>query len=157
MNIKDFKWILHHHYMTVDPGVNTGWCYVRRNSAPITGVFRGECHMNHSGQLNCLGIKFRQVIDAYRPKVVIIEDSEFRPGSRKGQVSAASGALLLLSKIVGGYTMLADIPVLMPAYVWKGNLPEEVVARRVYKATGKQYREHEQEAVGIHLALAGRF
>lgn len=160
MNISDdYKWVRRERFISIDPGVNTGWALFTGESIPEnTGVFRTDPDdKTTTEKLFTLKTCFNNLLDSLDPDILVIEDCEYR-SSHKGIVSAGSGALSLLSKIVGGYAMLSRCPViLVPAMAWKGNLPEKAVRRRVVTATNTQYREHEQEAVGIGLSIFGNF
>jgi len=142
-------------FLSIDPGVNTGWAYWKRGvKVPAkTGIFRiDKDDKTPIEKLKTLAHNYRKLVDFFCPGAIIIEDCEYRGNSRKGQASAASGALALLSKIVGGYAMMPERPtILIPAIQWKGNLPGTVVDQRVHRETGIHYREHEREAVGIGL------
>ena len=159
MKITELNWIIKYRFMTVDPGVITGWAMFDGIAAPTaTGLIKaGESVKIDVHRLQSLAEQYRRIIEVYKPDIVVIEDAEFRPGSGTSRKSVASGALALLEKIVGGYVMLSGRCVLLPAYAWKGSLPDTsenpVVSKRIVSATGIQYREHERDAVGIGLAI----
>lgn len=157
-SIQDYNWLTSHRFMTFDPGVHTGWALFDDSVIPMdTGLFSvvsGKA-INEETVLKNLGLQFESVVCRFSPEFTVIENAEFRE-SRKGRVSAASGALGLLQKIIGGYVMISDNPILIRAQMWKGNMDDTAVDQRVVRSIEREYRRHETEAVGIGLAIFGR-
>lgn len=156
--MNEIRWVRAHRCLTVDPGIHTGWALFNRRFSPSdSGVFSVPNDTTQERRLFELGRLFLDVIMNTEPDVIVVEDAEYRSGSRKSRASQAHGSLSLLMKIVGGYSMMYDSVLLLPAREWKGNLSDEAVARRVFLTLRRQYRQHEQEAVGIGLAIYGTF
>ena len=79
--------------------------------------------------------------------------------SAGGQMVAGRGDLLKLTFLTGIlYTTFEDA-YLVPVNQWKGQLPKDVVEKRVRKILGKKiadYSSHAIDAIGIGLAVSGR-
>lgn len=149
-----------HNFLTVDPGVNTGWAYwgLTDNLQPMTyGVFRAPGPDTGLEQrLRHMYREFQNLMGKYKPNFVVIEGAEDW-GDVQSRLSSASGALQLLSFLVGGYAALS-LPVFiikMPRE-WKGGLPKKALELRIARALGQDpglYPEHAREAVGIGLSM----
>ncbi len=149
-----------HNFMAVDPGVNTGWAYWWGNTIipRNTGVFRAPSPKNGlENRLRFMFNKYTNLMTIYRPAFVVIEGTEDW-GSAKSRVSSLSGALQLLSWLVGGYAALSPAFIIKMPREWKGGLNDRALELRIARALGQTpgvYREHEQEAVGLGLSQLG--
>jgi len=96
---------------------------------------------------------------------VVAEMPEFRAGSAVGHAAASTDSLGMLYFMCGGYSAVARSVWLKPEFVtpsvWKGQLPKEVVAKRVAAAIGCEaedgtpFESHVWDAVGIGLWFMG--
>ena len=96
---------------------------------------------------------------------MVFEFPELFSGNAKSQASAGRGDLFKLTYLLGG---LADrareytgrLPILMTPQEWKGQLPKDIVIKRIEKAFGPEYasqiNDHEGDAIGMGLAAQGR-
>lgn len=152
--------------MMVDPGFNgTGWAFWNGTAFPTTGRFslKRDKVSDIVQRINKMSDEFNALIqiarDTWKVKKVIIEGTDFRPGSLKGSVAASSGAVVKLSYLVGSYVSVCrynDVECeIIEASSWKGNLPKEVVGERIYRLNCTRYREHEEEAVGMGFGKLG--
>lgn len=144
--------------MTVDPGMNTGWAYWHGDSNPATGVFRFK-KKNHSAtteqQLVYMWWEWSQLLNSLQPSIVYIEDCTTF-ASLVSSTASLRGDLSKLSKLIGGYAcqcMLYNIKFELWHPRWKGTMKEDVVHRRVQRALGRKYRNHEVIAVAMGLKL----
>lgn len=146
--------------MAVDPGVNTGWAYWEHGEPDIvptnTGVIRAAIvEGDDDRQYRSLFQKFSDILMITDPTVVIIESTGFWKNSPRSRRSAAAGSLVKLTMICGGLCALSPAFRTVAPMTWKGNLPDDVLEKRILKLTGSSYREHEREAVGLGLYYAG--
>lgn len=149
--------------LCVDPGVNTGWAYWERfrtdlnDWAPTaTGVFRAGVNPSTEKRLKILNGSFVDVVRTTGAVFVYLESSGYWDQSARSRKSVASGSLVLLTMIVGGYVALSPSVHLVSPSRWKGSLSVDQLKRRIRRAIpGANYREHEREAVGIGLAVRG--
>lgn len=93
-------------------------------------------------------------------KDVVIELPELWAGSAVSMASASKGDLFKLCLLVGGLCQIArehtgNLPILVTPQEWKGQLPKDVVLKRVEKAFNKTFRNHEGDAVGMGLSAQG--
>lgn len=150
-----------HNFMTFDPGVNTGWAHwdSRDTLYPAhTGIFHApgpETPMET--RLRFLYTRFRELIDRYDPNFTVIEGTEDW-GTAKSRASSQSGALQLLSYIVGGYGALSPAFIIRMPKEWKGGLNDKALELRIARALkqkpgGAVYVEHIREAVGLGLSM----
>ena len=99
--------------------------------------------------------------DYWYPAFIVIEKPEVWP-SGKSLAGAMSGNLLKLVMFVGGLRQVtrriacleAEIVLVAPGE-WKGQLKKPALKKRIERALGKPYREHERDAVGMGLAVQG--
>jgi len=145
-------------FLSLDPGVNTGWSIFDAEPVPeFSGIIRAPDRFGSAERLICLRDKLMEIINKYQPTLTVIEDAEFR-NYPTGRASAASGSLELLTKIVGAYIVLCPEPTMVRAAQWKGQLPTLILEQRIKRAMGREIgdmREHEREAIGLGLAVRG--
>ena len=150
--------------LTVDPGMNTGWAFWDGHIIPkATGVFRiqriKKSVISESAQLQELWMQFKNILEFFNPQLVIIENTSWWPGSVKSFAAINSGDLRKLTLLTGGYCLYANIydaewELVIPSK-WKGQLTDKALKAHIKLKIHKEYRQHEQEAVGIGLWKSG--
>lgn len=102
------------------------------------------------------------------PPYIIIESPEVWGNSAKSMASSASGGLNKLSMLIGAIVNEIFVPYLsnciediflIPPQNWKGQLPKEVVRKRIalaYKDKSLRFKNHTEDAVGMGLSAMGR-
>lgn len=90
---------------------------------------------------------------------VIIEGVEHH-GSVKGIASERSGSIHKLAYIVGAFMQIAHmynsrVYLILPSR-WKGQLPDDVIDRRLLSDMGRKFHRHEAEAVALGLWAQGK-
>jgi hypothetical protein len=153
----------------VDPGIKgTGWAFFQ-SIAPSTGpeaygVLHGKGE-EWVSRCHSLSQSFKRLLETFNPKQTVIEF----PGlwlSGVSMASASSGDLFKLAYLVGNFGELVTriprntqvpLPVLIAPQKWKGQLPKEVVIRRILAIWPhlKDIKNHEADAVGMGLAAQG--
>lgn len=150
----------------LDPGIEgTGWAYfaaLERQPKIISGVIRPR---GRDWQAKVRGVvsEFAGVVCSTKPKLVVAEFPRLYTSQSVSLASGTRGDLFKLSYIVGALdTFLAlqtadryDPIKLISPQEWKGQLPKEVVLRRLEKLTKVKYRDHEGDAVGMGFACMG--
>lgn len=157
--IKRFRKVL-----TIDPGWNTGWAFWKGNLNPLYGSFKLDPTIDSKeAKLGCMIYQFGKLIDDLEPSLIFIEETDFRPGCLKSDVSHRMGHIHTLSNLIGCYFTLcvkfksADCR-LLPVVSWKGNMNDDAVRARVYSVTGSYYpNPHITDAVGMGLSRMGVF
>jgi hypothetical protein len=102
----------------------------------------------------------RQSITARQP--IVLELPEFFQ-SAGGQLTARSQALVKLSMLTGAIHYCLGVGVLITPTKWKGQLPKEVVVKRLRKRLGTAVlnrvkpSSHAWDAIGIGLYYLGEF
>jgi hypothetical protein len=159
--------------ITIDPGYGgTGVAYFLRTSTirprPPYRVWNLKGSKgSHEGSIDT------ELLDAFTmlirtlspaPYHAVIELPNLWSGSAKSMASATSGKLFTLTALCGAYAALLwncwhiDIQFVKPQE-WKGQLPKEIVERRVLRAwpavRGKLITDHVADAVGMGLWLQG--
>jgi len=156
--------------LTIDPGDNTGWAYWDLSLNPVVGSFSYEKEYKKLGktlQIYSLAETFGNMIrdnlrDGLRIKQVVIEEVSIWEKSLTSMAAAKRGDLFKLAMVIGSYVYrcgLFNLPVkLVKPGDWKGQLPDDAVARRVQQITGIEYANpHIYSAVGIGLNEIGIF
>ena len=156
--------------LTIDPGDHTGWAYWDLSLRPVVGSFTYASEFKKLGkpwQIYSLAENFGNMIrdnyaDGLRIKQVVIEEVSVWENSLKSMAAAKRGDLFKLAMVIGGYIHrcgMLNLPVkLVKPNDWKGQLPDDAVARRVTAINGQQYpNPHIYSAVGIGLNEAGIF
>jgi hypothetical protein len=150
--------------MTVDPGIFTGIAIWRNGSIyPFTTELRAVGNKNTilNTRLMPLRDNFIPLLTKYKVDECFVEDAEYWEGSFRSRTSASRGNLMLLSNIIGIYidcclSCNTKVYKLKPKE-WKGQMKDEVVARRVLMANGMQYKSvHITQAVGMGLSIQGK-
>lgn len=147
--------------LTVDPGLGTGYAYWSGTNCPMTGVFKIKREKGDTDEftIHFALIKFREVLDRFKPRICYIEKMETWAASRKSMMSTLRGNLFLVQSIVAGYGTLCDSAGIeyhfIKAREWKGQLPDEVVDLRIKRAINQEYPQHISSAVGMGLSIVG--
>lgn len=141
--------------MTVDPGYNTGYAVWQDGKLVHNGVYRARKLDNaeFDRRQKHLWDEFEYLLSLYFPHKVYIENISVYSNSAKSMASATKGDLTKLAVIAGGYAALSfrkniDVEFVEPRK-WKGQLSDQNIKEWTFKATGKHFREHERDAVGI--------
>lgn len=147
--------------LSVDPGFNTGWAFWNGTSSPITGCMTSKMN-NPISVIGDLSQQFCQLVGSTKPVKIILEDQWFSEHSITSLVSSKTGAQKKLDWLTGAYisnSYRLNIPVEMVLpMMWKGNLNDEAVKKRVERILGIYYRNsHIADAVGIGLNAANGF
>lgn len=127
-----------------------------------SGAGRGQDWTAHAERI------VLEVASYLRPEsraVLVPEWPEFRPGSAVGHAAASGGAVFKLAFLCGMYQTQSRVEggrcVLAPVSTWKGNLPKDLVTKRLKRAVGAEDSEgtpiasHAWDAVGIGLWYLG--
>ena len=158
------KWI---NVLTIDPGVHsTGWAYwqcidrpAKKGQKPfVTGVEHTPQKASVESCCERLCTWLMAYIDAMDVRHVVIEFPELWTSSGMSMASGSTGALFKLTYLVGGLgsvvrTKCGNYPILVKPKEWKGQMPKDVVLRRIKRALGIEPRDHEADAIGIGLAI----
>lgn len=149
--------------MAVDPGLNgTGWAIFLGKKLVDFGVltFRQDLPWEERAMMYGASVKslatYHKVIGIHCEYPAFFE-------SAGGTMVAKKGDLLKLTSLVGLFWgMVYPVPFyLVPVAQWKGQLPKEVVNRRIISILGEKQCEkiktHAWDAVGIGLHVNGDF
>jgi hypothetical protein len=165
MKIKKFK-VLNGRiapFMTVDPGLNgTGWVVFQNMQDPR---FRANGVINiRNGDWDSRAIDIACEIYAIACELEVRKIYCEYPAyfdSAAGQMVAKRGDLLKLTFLVGCLKGISH-PMrfsLLPVNTWKGQLPKEVVKKRIQRILGddlcKRLKSHDVDACGMGLFLQG--
>jgi hypothetical protein len=157
--IKQFKRVL-----TIDPGWTSGWAYFQGDLNPIYGDFKVDPTIDSKElRLGYMIHRFAELLDKMNPKLVYIEETDFRPGCLKSDVSHRMGHIHTLSNLIGCYFTICikykGIECrLLPVVSWKGNMDDAAVRSRVYSVAGRYYpNPHITDAVGMGFSRMGVF
>lgn len=157
----------------IDPGLGgTGWAFYSQISVifPEKHPLKAGVARPKSNAKTALPIRAKEILsnlcasletehDILLPNQVFIEYPEFWSDSLLSTTAASKGDLIKLTFLSGYlaqyFTRLgAEIVLLTPAD-WKGQMPKDVMKRRVRRATRRQYAEHAWDAVGMALSVQG--
>ena len=145
--------------MCVDPGNNgTGiaiWNEFKKENLPV--------HVKSYSRktFDDYMVLLAELIKEYDVEKVYIEQAAYHgTGSVKGQAAAAKGDLIKLAELIGGFRAICYLSEsyveLVPVIKWKGQLPKEVVKKRILKVwEGCTATNHDWDAVGIGFYLLG--
>lgn len=153
-------------WITVDPGLG-GTGYAVFNSEGPGAVPPADFGVLHArrgdwrARAHSLRRAFWAECQVHVPiQRIVIEFPELFASSAKSTASASKGNLFQLTYLVGLLGAVAadytgEPPELITPRQWKGQLPKEVVIRRMLRAYGHEYSSHAADAVGIGLHLQG--
>lgn len=160
--------------LTIDPGLaGTGYAIFTDTPRPVfSGVVRPakSAALLTPQSLGLLVWKTKSIVEQlldvpglydYNPGLVSIEWPAFWGSSAVSYASTAGGKMFKLVFLIGAIAeafIARDIRVsLLPVNKWKGQLPKEVVKKRISRIIRRvEFRDHEADAVGMGLYLQGR-
>jgi len=165
--LRNLRRSLKHYRMTIDAGITgTGialWEEARWNllSPPIyTECFKPRAAVDEHIRLMFIVNSLQAVVQSLgTPRRVYIERPDYFQ-SYKGQVSAASGSLVILCLTAGAIAgLFLDNLSWVTVNDWKGQLPKHIVQDRIKQKLGLRDlsypTDHEWDAVGIGLYEKG--
>ena len=148
--------------LTVDPGLmGTGWALWRNKKSPVgTGVLKtehGKSAISWEERSHRISDGFSALLVTYTPKLVVIEFPGLFGADATSYAAASKGDLFKLTYLVGNLGVLvhrigSKVETLPPSK-WKGQMPKDVVDRRIMRAIGKKYPNHIGDAVGMGLYM----
>lgn len=158
----------------IDPGlVGTGWaffpeCWVPLSALPMPekgyrptawGVLKSN-QTDWQDKAHQIAGAFDDILFAQSVGMVGIEFPQVWKHSLRSQASSDSGDLFKLTYLIGLLAGLSakytDIkPTIFHPMDWKGQLPKEVVLRRLLKLCGTKFNNHVADAVGMGYAAQG--
>lgn len=144
--------------LTVDPGWKvSGWAWWEKLDSEHlrpddSGVVRSESPLEHAREVEYVLWSHRHEIDR-----AFVEGQEYF-GAR--HASTARGDMFKVAQAAGVWAGLiftenSVFPEFIKPTVWKGQILKEVLHGLIEERLGRRYREHEADAVGIGLYLAG--
>lgn len=145
-------------YITVDPGLNgTGYAIWNKQWQLVTNNIITFTY----GTIEERGYKYRVFFKGLRKEYSITKIFIEYPAlfaSNKGSVTAASGALVKLAWLTGLISGVFTRIELVSVTNWKGQLPKDVVIRRIKKILPSvNSKSHDWDAIGIGLYKKGVF
>ena len=149
--------------ITIDPGISgTGYAIWNQkwNLLLAGGIYEPRVH-NWMSKGRAIAVGIFRICKKYRVNKVYIEFPRFMQ-SIGGQVTAKSGALVKLCWMVGflSAVLMDKKQELIEVNKWKGNLPKDIVekrVRRILPKLSKNLKSHTVDAIGIGLYLKGEF
>lgn len=156
--------------LCIDVGDNTGYAYWKDNQLALYGQFSTKENDRLDNYIREMSENFSDLIEHVRSEIhgeidlCILEGVELWGGSLRSITSAKRGNLFKLAYLVGVYSNVCyahDIPFrIVLARAWKGQMSDDVVARKVRFLTGitfKKSRQHTADAIGIGFSMMGYF
>jgi len=146
--------------ITIDPGVNgTGYAIWDKRWKLISyGIIRGKSK-NWEKRMVEISKRLKTLVGKCRVTTGYIEKPKKFQGVFGGMV-ADRGDLVKLSMFVGFCSGFLMIPMeTVEVIKWKGQLPKDIVEKRVKKLLpeAEDAKSHAIDAIGIGLYLSGRF
>ncbi len=158
--------------LSIDPGLVGGWAWfpARAVKPRQCGVYRPRGSLRGDSWEENLPLAMdalRNIIWTMKPQEVACEWPAFFADAG-GEMVAKKGDLVKLAHMTGWLACLcneAQVPEFTRVRVcdWRGQLPDELVEKRVRKAIGSEtadqlgIKSHAWDAVGIGLYLRGKF
>ena len=141
---------------TIDPGISgTGWAlWDDEGKLKFSGVITPPARFKWEDKCQ---IVIKQLMTKWRGAREVYVEFPAMMGGGRGVVTASSGALVKLTILVG---MIMNEFSAKPITVasWKGQLPKEIVEKRVKELLPKcKAKSHAIDAIGIGLYIQGRF
>ena len=157
------KWV---RILTLDPGVHaTGWAgwdelerfggityepdYHGASKIPKKIKFEDSCRRQ------CAWL--RGHLAQLKTRHVVIEFPELWSGSAISHAAGIKGDLFKLTFLVGRYAEVCERTgatcTLVTPMEWKGQMPKEVIDKRILLAINRKFPDHVSDAVGIGLAI----
>lgn len=143
--------------LTIDPGISgTGWALWSGWVLIKTGIITPPDALSWESKMTFVMGALKNIIEHYDFIEVHVElPKQF--GGVRGMATSGKGSLTKLTLLVGAIMFNFQAkPV--PVNDWKGQLPKEVVEKRVKDILPKcKAKSHAIDAVGIGLYIQGRF
>lgn len=153
--------------LSIDPGIGgTGWALWDEDSWHLaepptqTGIFTGRSSQSWEQKIAYIVFGLRGVVPLNLSHTYIEYPAYF--GTASGDMVARRGDLVKLSYCVGFIAgSMPGTVTLIPVNKWKGQLPKDIVARRIQKILGanacREFKSHVWDAVGVGLYAKGCF
>ena len=144
--------------ITIDPGIDAGYSIWNDKWNLIKyGIILGK-GKNWEEKMQDVAKKLKALVMTYGATKGFIEEPKKYHGTF-GNMVADRGDLVKLSIQVGYIKGYLGIPVeSIPVILWKGQLPKDVVIKRIKRLLPKaKATSHDWDAIGIGLFLAGKF
>jgi len=150
--------------LSIDPGDTTGWAWWGQDDVihlpPKTGELKLKGRHSYEHDLFSLKCKMHDLLRECQPEVMVIEGVELWAGSLRSMTSAKRGNTFKLAYLVGVYACLGFVQGcqvrIIPARVWKGQMPLPVLEVRVNNVVGATWKsDHITNAVGLGLSVNG--
>lgn len=149
--------------MGIDPGIaGSGWAILQTSPLALleSGVIRGFKDDDWENKGFYIANKLSTIRSDYSLSSICIEYPSFFQ-SAHGEMVARKGDLVKLAWFIGVLNATLKGSELVPVEIWKGQLPKEVVNKRIVTILGKQktykLKSHDWDATGIALFKAGKF
>lgn len=168
-------------WVSIDPGMNTGMACWDGNVLVAAYTFRpkegieGDSDESVDWIPRALNVveQAKEIMFHHEPMRIYMENSFFSVGSAKTMVAGLSGSIIQLAMVSGMLIHAAlqieqaqDVQLIKPK-VWKGNLPDEILKKRVieWAAESSQNSQifqrrppsiHAYCAIGIGLHVLGK-
>jgi Holliday junction resolvasome RuvABC endonuclease subunit len=163
----------------VDPGIGgTGWAFFNQinpirggqNGSNIDGIYlidyrssgviKVKQNRQWPGKVADVCAEFEGLVQSLKPKIVVLEFPEIWSGNAASMQSAQRGDLFKLAYLIGGLGEIARrsgarMPVLVFPREWKGQLPKDIVIKRIEHVMELKPKDHEADAIGMGLAAQG--
>ncbi len=144
--------------ITIDPGMTgTGWAIWDNGRLQRYGVITPPKNFKWQDKCLCVVKQLRALGWTMEGRQEAYVEQPALMGGAKGDVTARSGGLVKLTLLVGMIMNELDAKG-VEVRDWKGQLPKEVVEKRVRELLPKcKAKSHAIDAVGIGLYILGRF
>lgn len=149
-------------WISIDPGFNTGVAvWDKKGELVYTQLIREVKTDELPLRILSMTMQLEKICDTYDPNLVLIEGVYLFGEATRSKAAARRGDLFKLAYIVGAYIQVASnyttyIQVLN-ANQWKGQLPDQVIKKRVLKFTGLCFgNQHVPDAIGIGMNHMGK-
>lgn len=145
--------------LTIDPGISgTGWAlWDDKWKLKAHGVINAPSKFPWEDKCRCVMKQLRSIGWKIEGRTEAWVELPKQMGGARGAATAAGGSLRKLTVLVGMIMNEFDARTI-EVNDWKGQLPKEVVAKRVMAILPNcTAKSHAMDAVGIGLYVAGRF
>lgn len=167
--------------LAIDPGLgSTGWAYwdkigyekitppdafgliTPRDHGENSDGWWGRANNRSDDLFSCIRTVVKGDVDLLK---VFCEMPRFFSGNAGGHAAAETGSIMKLAYLVGSYArsfrMAGASFTIVPVMEWKGQLPKEVVNKRIVQLLGEKactnFRRDAWDAIGIGLHVKGVF
>lgn len=158
--------------MFIDPGITgTGYAFypkvdTGKNGSyfepTLTGTYIAKKSSRWDGKVEVICSWFDGLLQGIKPQILVIEFPEFWAQSSKSMTSVERGDLFKLTFLIGGLGEVGrrnggNLPLLISPQRWKGQLPKDVMMKRLSKliAPGLFKDHHCADAIGMGLSAQG--